>query len=94
MSRLGGNDLSLEILMVKLLKLVLLVMVLVCGAFVLWMNLTPGHFQREPCVGDISYINDRQLRLCSEYLAFHHSYPPTNWLEKFELVASNLDFYK
>lgn len=40
----------------KPLVLIFLIIILITSIFVLWMNLTPGHFQRDCCSNKVDYI--------------------------------------
>lgn len=55
--------------------------------FILWMNLTPGHFQLD-CNGGISYLEkDHSCQLLPKPIS-------QNVINSFLLAFSNIDIYK
>lgn len=72
--------------------------ILILGIFILWMNLTAGHFQKSPCGNGVGYWTDAQAGIKPGAIyncpAFGTAYRNVNNLEKFKLLIANLDFNK
>ncbi len=59
--------------MAKWLKIVVVVVLVVFGGFVGWMNVTPGHFRRDGCKCVAKYLRDSEFRTCSLEFACGYS---------------------
>ncbi|OIP86520.1 hypothetical protein CO009_00855 [Candidatus Shapirobacteria bacterium CG_4_8_14_3_um_filter_35_11] len=72
-------------------KKILLLLLTILGTFVLWMNVTPGHFQ-ESCCGNVEYSRRVTSVGC---ITFCDSKPISQILiNNFLVFASIFDFYK
>lgn len=78
--------------------ILLTVLVGIVGSALVWMNLTPGHFQKDPCGCGVSYIVIKEtplrctalqgLKNCSEKSTIN------NLIETVLSASSLVDFYK
>jgi hypothetical protein len=71
-------------------KVILAILILVFSLFflfILWMNVTPGHYRSFCC--SVSYMEDKNARgICIDFC------PPFTWRDKFLVKLSIIDFYK
>lgn len=79
-----------------ILKTIILTFLVGLGLFILWMNLTPGHYQKHPC-GFVGYYANNQFKIVPG--AIYHcpniqAFGAPNILGEFELLVANLDFNK
>ncbi len=74
----------------KLLTILILGMIVIFGGFIIWMNLTPGHFQFEGCCPrKVVYKQGEQKMFCIMLCMDQNTS-----FEKFIVGLSVLDLYK
>lgn len=89
-----------KLLSTQIMKIIkILFSVLICGfvIFILWMNLTPGHFQYRACTcGEIGYIstkvNEKMQTTCG--IIFGCFVPSGRLMPAFLLNLAKIDFNK
>lgn len=74
------------------------VLILILGGFVIWMNLTPGHFQETKgcCSCQIEYVSDTELenRRVKPCITLCVPICRHSFIEKLEVILAYLDFYR
>ena len=80
-----------------IIKIILLLPLFIFFIFILWMNLTPGHYQFGNCGCNANYLTESEVQSLDKNCPFIGQCPPRIHEEpknKILIFLSNFDLYK